>query len=144
MATLSAADSQLAISVAGLFSSPQPIQGYDVDDAFMAAAVDQAETRMGVDSFFSGGKVFVPYQMTIRLQATSPSIAVFDAWRNQQDAVSDVFIAQGSILLPSIGKSYTLQSGYLTKAVPFPGVKKILAPAEYEITWGKIIAAPTF
>jgi hypothetical protein len=94
---------------------------------------------MGVDGKLSGGKVFVPYKMTIHLQADSPSVFLFDAWRNAQDAATDVFSASGSITLPSTSMVYTLQNGFLTSATPFPAVKKTLQPLVYEITWQRII-----
>ena len=94
---------------------------------------------MGVDGILSAGKVFVPYKMTIHLQADSPSVFIFDAWRNAQDAAVDVFAASGSIVLPSTSMVYTLQNGFLTSATPFPAVKKTLQPLVYEITWQRII-----
>jgi hypothetical protein len=143
MATLTAANAILSISVSGLFNAPVVIQGYAVDDAFEAESVAQAEVQMGVDGELSGGKVFVPYPMTIHVLATSPSVSFFETWRAQQDAQVDVFQAAGTIVLPSTGMSYTMPKGYLTKATPFPAVKKMLDPLVYEITWKRIISAPT-
>jgi hypothetical protein len=143
MSTLTSANSILSIAVTGLFNSPQTIQGYAVDDAFESESVAQSEVLMGVDGRLSGGKVFTPYKMSIHLQADSPSIGIFDAWRNTQDAVIDVFTAQGSIIIPGTGRVYTLQKGFLTMAPAFPDVKKILQPMAFEITWERIIAAPT-
>ena len=143
MSTLTSANSTLALSIAGIFSAPQIIQGYSTDDAFDGDSVAQAEVLMGVDGGMSAGKVFTPYKMTIHLLPNSPSMAIFETWRNQQDAQVDVFRCDGSITIPSIGRIYTLQKGYLTSAPPFPGVKKILAPVAYEITFERIIPTPT-
>jgi hypothetical protein len=143
MASLTAANSVLSLSISSLFPAAQYLQGFAVDDAFSGDSVKQAETQMGVDGYLSGGKVFSEYKMSIHLMATSPSIAMFDTWRSQMDAQVDVFIASGQINLPSIGKAYTLQKGFLTSAPPFPGVKKILESVVYEITWERIFAAPT-
>jgi hypothetical protein len=143
MSTITSANSVLAIAVSGIFSSPVQIQGYAVDDAFESEAVDQAEVQMGVDGYMSAGKVWVPYKMTIMLLANSPSIQnVFEPWRQLQDSNVDVFRADGSISLPSIGMVYTLNNGYLTQAVPFPAAKKVLQPVKYEITWQNIISNP--
>jgi hypothetical protein len=142
MATLTSANAILSLAVANLFSAPQTIQGYAVDDAFESEAVQQAEVQMGVDGRLNGGKVFTPYKMTIHILPTSPSVPLFDTWRTQQDAQYDVFTAAGTVVLPSTGMSYTLQKGYLTSATPFPGVKKLLEPLVYEITWERIISAP--
>ena len=143
MSTLTSANSTLAIAVQGIFSAPQTIQGYATDDAFESDSVAQAEVMMGVDGEMSAGKVFTPYKMTIHLLPTSPSMAMFEIWRNQQDAQTDVFRADGTISIPSIGRTYILQKGFLTLAPAFPSAKKLLAPVAFEITWKRIIAAPT-
>ena len=139
MSTITSANSVLSLAINNYFPVPQVIQGYSVDDAFEGEAVQQSEILMGVDGILSAGKVFVPYKMTIHLQADSPSVFLFDAWRNAQDAAVDVFSASGSITLPSTSMVYTLQNGYLTSATPFPAVKKTLQPLVYEITWQRII-----
>jgi hypothetical protein len=139
MATITSANAVLTLAINKYFPVPQVIQGFATDDAFESEAVQQSEVLMGVDGILSGGKVFVPYKMTIHLQADSPSVFLFDAWRSAQDAAVDVFSASGSITLPSTSMVYTLQNGFLTLATPVPAVKKTLQPLVYEITWQRII-----
>lgn len=139
MSTITSANAVLSLAINNYFPVPQTIQGFAVDDAFESEAVQQSEILMGVDGILSAGKVFSPYKMTIHLQADSPSVFLFDAWRNAQDAAVDVYSASGSIVLASTSMVYTLQNGYLTQATPFPGVKKTLQPLVYEITWQRII-----
>jgi len=141
MATITSANSILTLSVGGIFDAPLNVQGYAVDDAFESEAVQQSETLMGVDGVLSGGKVWVPYKMTVHLQADSPSVEIFDAWRAIQDSVVDVFTANGTIIFPSTGMVYNLVNGYLTLATPFPAVKKTLQPVVYEITWQTIVGS---
>jgi len=142
MATITSANSVLTLVIDGLYG-PSNIQGYAVDDAFESESVQQSEVLMGVDGNLSGGKVWIPYKMTIHLQADSPSVEVFDNWRSNQDAFVDVFVANGTIILPSTGISYALYNGYLTAATPFPAVKKTLQPVVYEITWQTITSSQT-
>lgn len=139
MSTITSANAVFALAINNYFPVPQTIQGFAVDDAFESEAVQQSEILMGVDGKLSAGKVFVPYKMTIHLQADSPSVFIFDAWRNAQNATVDVYSASGSITLPGTSMVYTLQNGYLTMATPFPAVKKTLQPLVYEITWQQII-----
>lgn len=143
MATITSANSVLTLSVAGVYPTSINIQGYAVDDAFESEAVQQSEVLMGVDGVLSGGKVWVPYKMTVHLQADSPSVEIFDNWRSAQDGLVDVFPANATIVLPSTGMSYSLINGYLTSATPFPAVKKTLQPVVYEITWQTIVGQQT-
>ena len=118
MATITSANSVLTLAVNGLFPVPQVIQGYAVDDAFEGEAVQQAEILMGVDGVLSAGKVFVPYKMTIHLQADSPSIFLFDAWRNAQDAAVDVLITKTLRAVKEFGaKSISLSGGVAANKV---------------------------
>lgn len=139
MATITSANAVLSLAINNYFPVPQVIQGFAVDDAFESESVQQSEVLMGVDGTLSGGKIFVPYKMTIHLQADSPSVFLFDAWRNAQNAAVDVFSASGSINLPGTSMVYTLNNGFLTSATPFPAVKKTLTPLVYEITWQSIV-----
>ena len=139
MATITSANAVLSLAINNYFPVPQIIQGFAVDDAFESESVQQSEVLMGVDGTLSGGKIFVPYKMTIHLQADSPSVFLFDAWRNAQNAAVDVFSASGSINLPGTSMLYTLNNGFLTSATPFPAVKKTLTPLVYEITWQSIV-----
>ena len=139
MATITSANAVLSLAINNYFPVPQVIQGFAVDDAFESESVQQSEVLMGVYGTLSGGKIFVPYKMTIHLQADSPSVFLFDAWRNAQNAAVDVFSASGSINLPGTSMVYTLNNGFLTSATPFPAVKKTLTPLVYEITWQSIV-----
>lgn len=142
MATITGANSVLTLTASTIFPVPTLIQGYAVDDSFRAEAVAQVETLMGVDGRLSAGFVYNPYKMTIMLQADSPSVAFFEAIRQQQGALIDAFEINGTIMLPSTGQVYTLTTGYLTSSHPFPDVKKVLQPLPYEITFQSITSSP--
>lgn len=143
MATLTGANSVLTLTVDGLFDSPVTIHGYAVDDEFKSEAVSQAETLMGVDGKLSAGFVYNPYKMTIMLQADSDSIQFFETIRQTQAAQVDVFEINGTIQLPSVNSQFTLNTGFMTNAHPFPDVKKILQPMAYELTFESITSSPT-
>lgn len=135
MASITSANSTLSLAIANLYSSPQIIQGFSTDDAFMVDPLDMAEVMMGVDGRMSAGRVFNPVKMTITLQADSRSVIIFDTWANTQQGARELYWANGSIYLPSVGKKYVLQNGVLTTAKLMPDVKKLLQPLAYNITW---------
>lgn len=139
--TLTTANSALALSVLGLFNSPQNIQGYATDDSFAADDVSAVETAMGVDGYLSGGFTPVPTVLNINLQADSLSNDFFDTWINAQLQARELYICNGSILLTGIGKKYALTKGFLTTHSPMAGSKKILQPRKFTITFESVIAA---
>lgn len=142
MATITSANAVLAIGVTSYFPVAQVIQGFATDDAFATSAVDQVETRMGVDGILSGGYIPTAYDMTISLQADSPSRSLFEAWAAQQVSDKEAYVGFGTVLLKSVGRAYDLTKGFLVSYPPMPGVKKVLEPLVYTIRWQNITGAP--
>jgi len=138
---ITAANSVFMMNFGALFPIPQKLQGYSADDAFMADAVEIAQTVMGVDGKLSAGYVPNPVVMTITLQADSPSIKLFDFLAQAMQASRDIYELSGTIALPAISKSYALTKGVMTEYKPLPDVKKILQPVTYRITWEAVTAS---
>lgn len=136
--TLTTANSVFALSIAGIYDTPQTLKGYAADDAFSAGEVTPGEALMGVDGIMSYGYTPYPIEMNISLQADSPSIAIFDNWIKTQNQVREAYAANAEIVLPSTGAKYTLTKGVLTKGKPLPDAKKVLQPVSYTITWESI------
>ena len=142
MATLTAANAVIMISVTNLFPAPQQLQGFAADDVFSHALVAPVETLMGVDGFLSGGWTPQPKVQTIALQADSPSTYIFDTWYAAQEQAREVYIAQAHIALASIQRSFYCVKGFLTNYPPMADARKILQPRRFTITWEAINAAP--
>lgn len=138
MSTITAANSIFLLSVGGIFPVPQQLQGYAADAAFAFDAIDPAEVVMGVDGNMSAG--YVPYMtpQTINIMPDSPSLTIFETWLAAMNTAREVFYANGTIVLPSIGRKFTLTKGVLTSAKAAPDVKKVLTANEYKITWNII------
>lgn len=143
MATLTTANSQLILVVAGLFTVPTPIQGYGVDEAFLMEAVETAETLMGIDAKMSAGWIAVSKNMQVTLQADSDSIPFFESWYSAQDSQQDLFFATGSLTLPSLSKTYVMAKGVLRGYTPIPEGRKVLQPRRFRITWESVLPGPS-
>lgn len=141
MSTITSANSSFALVVPGVYSAPQSIQGYAMDDAFAMEAIEKVETMMGIDGKLSAGYIFNPYKMPITLQADSGSFDVFTNWQLAQDAVREVISASATIVIPSIGYRFAMSNGYMSRFQAMPEAKKTLAPLKFEITWEKVIGA---
>ena len=102
MATLTAANCSLFLSITGLFPVPQQIQGFATDDAFAADEVEFAQTVMGVDGVMSGGYTPVMTPLNITLQPDSPSMSFFETIISAQKTARDVFRIDGFASLPSM------------------------------------------
>ncbi len=140
--TITAANAVFMLSVPGLFNAPIQLQGFSADDVFDTEAVEPAEIMMGVDGFMSAGFVFVPIKQSVTLQADSDSNDIFETWYANNSPPNDLFVANGSVILKSIRKSYTMTRGVLTSYPSISDAKKVLQPRKYGITWNRVQPAP--
>ena len=138
---ITSANSVLTLTQNKLYPVPQVMQGYAVDDAFTIDAIDIAEAQVGVDGLVSFGYTPSVNNVTISLQADSPSIGFFEYLIAATKAAKEVFILQGTLLIPSTGKSYVMSNGALTNATLAPAGKKVLAPQSFTITFSNISSA---
>lgn len=141
MSTITSANSVLMLAVGLVFPVPQKIEGYASDDAFAVDAHEPAEAVMGVDGRMSAGWLPTMRVQTVSIQADSPSLFLFDTWATAQDVAREVFYADGTLILPAIGKKYALTRGVLTSMKTHPDAKKTLQPMQYRITWQSISPA---
>lgn len=140
--TLTAANSVFMLSITGLYVTPQRLQGYSADAAFDTDAIEPAEVMMGVDGKMSAGYVPVVTPQTITLQADSASNTLFDTWAAAQKAAREILYANATIALPSLGRKYTMTKGVLTSYPAIAGVRKVLQPRAFRITWEDVSPAP--
>jgi hypothetical protein len=142
MSDITAANALILISVPLLLPVPQQLQGFSADDIFDAEDIDATETMMGVDGQLSGGMIFAPLNWNVSLQADSASNTFFDAWYAGQKAAEAAFQAQANVTLTSIGTSYQLVNGFLSRYKPMSDAKKVLQPRKYRITWQSVVPVP--
>lgn len=140
--TITAANTILTLSIAGLIPAPVQIQGFAADDIFDTETQEVGETLMGVDGNLSAGFVFAPVKFSISLQADSDSNIFFETWYNAEQTAGEKYFASGLAVLPSIGKGYTLNKGVLVSYQPIPSVKKMLSPRSFSIVWESVVGAP--
>lgn len=141
MATLTAANAVIVLSIPLLFPTPVQLQGFTADDVLDTEALVAAETIMGVDGIMSAGFIFAEVKQSYILQADSASNALFDAWYSTQQAQRDLYFATGVVTLTSLGTKWALTKGALTSYIPLPGIKKLVQPRKYGITWESVSPA---
>ncbi len=141
MASITSASAIVMFTIPGIFVIPQQLQGFAADDIFDTDPLESAETLMGVDGKLSAGFVFVPTLQNYALQADSPSIFIFDTWWNAQQIAHEVFFANATVLLTSIGKKWAMTNGILSNYKPLPDAKKVLQPQRFRVTWESSLPA---
>lgn len=140
--TITGANAVYLLAITDVFPTPQQLQQFAADDVFSTDPLGSAEVIMGVDRRLSGGFVAVPVKQSISLMADSDSMDVFDQWWAAMQAEGDTFIANGVVLLPSLGQKWTLTKGFLTDYMPIPDTKKLVQARKFGITWESVSQAP--
>ncbi len=140
--SLTSSNAIIMLTIPGIFSTPQQLQGFAADDIFGTDDLTPTEVSMGVDGILSGGYTPVPVKQSYMLQANSASKAVFDNWYNGMVAAGDTFQAAGIITLKSLQQKWAMVNGFLTGYKPIPDAGKILKPINFAITWQQITPAP--
>lgn len=135
MSTITASNAVFLLSVAGVFPTPQQLQGFGVDDAFLAEAADVAETRVGVDGYGAAGYVPRMVPMTMRFLANSRSISMFETWIGAEDAAGETLPASAIITMRSVGRKYTCYFGHLVRVQTMADVRRVLQDREFRINW---------
>ncbi|WHB31204.1 hypothetical protein [Xanthomonas phage NEB7] len=141
-ATLTVANSSIAITVESLYPSSVLLSGYAADNVFETSAVVNKETSMGIDGKFSAGFVYNEIPFTLTLQADSPSLIIFEQiWQYEQTNRTGLDVGM-TVTLPSNGKRYGLQNGYMT-SFRAPSGQRTLQPAAIEFRFGRMTFART-
>lgn len=139
--SITSANATFFISIAGLFPAPQQLFKFAADEVFDTDPIEAAEVQMGVDGYKTAGFVFVPVKQGISLMADSPSAALFDQWYAAQQTARDVFNANGTIYLPTLGTKWAMINGTLTTYPPLPNARKVLQPRKFGVTWERVSPA---
>ncbi|MCI0151915.1 hypothetical protein KNO81_39420 [Paraburkholderia sediminicola] len=98
---------------------------------------------MGVDGHMSGGFIFNLVNLKVAITPDSPSLPIVENWMTFQRSVREVFYANGSMSVPSIGRKYALQNGILKSGNPIVNAKKVLEYVSFVIAFERVIGAAT-
>lgn len=140
--SITSANATFTLTVAGLFSSPQQIQQFGVDDAFDSEAVENGEIMKGVDNFIAAGWKPTMPKVNVNLMANSPSGTIFDKWFQTEQQAQTKLVAQGIITLPGISTQYALLNAYLFGYIHLPPAKTTLKERKFVLIMDDISYSP--
>lgn len=139
MPSITSANSIVMLAVPGVFNQPQQLQQFAAEDIFTNDPIAAAEVAMGVDGRLAAGFVFAPVPWSVSLMADSPSNDFFDQWYAAMRTGVDVFRVNGTVVLPSLSKKFTMNNGALTTYRNMPDAARTLRSRAFVITWESIV-----
>jgi hypothetical protein len=140
--TLTTANAVITATVEALYPQPQQIQGFAADDVYGIGEIENGEYSMGIDGKLSAGFVFAEVPFTVTLQADSPSLILFETVWNYEVANRTKLQQEWTIVLPSLGRRYTLSTGFM-RTYKAPDAKKTLQPGVIQLVFGRIAPTPS-
>lgn len=137
--TITSADSIFALTVTNLFPSAQTLEGYAADAMFALGDTEMAVSVRGADGKLSGGFVFGEYLQTITIMPDSPSRELFETWQLTSLTSKAVFRCNATIILPAIGRKFTLTNGILQRVKAIPDAQRVLQAMTFQINWESVV-----
>lgn len=139
-ATLTVANSVLAMTTEALFPAAQILSGYAADNVFEADAVENGEYSMGIDGKLSAGFVFNEIPLTLTLQADSDSLKLFEQIYQYEVSNRTKLVNNLTITLPSLRRRYDMKNGFM-RSYKAPAGQKILQPGVVAFVFARIEAS---
>ncbi|NHB63323.1 phage tail fiber protein [Photorhabdus sp. RW14-46] len=136
--TITSADAVITLTVTNLYPSGVQLQGFAADNIFETEALDLAETVRGADGKLSVGFIYGNINQTIHIMPDSESRTIFDTWATTSRTSVSVFRCNATVILPAIGRKYTLVNGVLKQWKTMPDAGKVLQAAQAVIEWESI------
>ncbi|CAI1839967.1 Uncharacterised protein [Serratia grimesii] len=140
--TITSADATYALSVTNLYPTAQVLQGYAADAMFAVSDTDYAVTVRGADGKLSAGFVFGQYIQTITIMPDSPSREIFETWAQTSRTAIAVFRCNATVIMPAIGRKFTLTNGVLLRSRLHPDANRVLQQIPYQIEWESVVSEP--
>ena len=138
--TITSADAIFALTVTNLYPSAQTLEGYAADAMFALGDTELAQAVRGADGKLSAGFVFGEYLQTITIMPDSPSREVFETWQLTSVTSKAVFRCNATIIIPAIGKKFTMTNGVLQRVKSMPDAQRVLQAMTYQINWENVTA----
>lgn len=141
MGSITSANALYFLAVANVYAAPQQLQQFAADDIFTSDDIPTAEVAMGVDGKLAAGFVNAPVVQSVALMADSVSNIIFDDWARYMKTNQDVAFAQGTVILPSLNKKWTLVNGMLTRYKPIADATRTMQSRRFQLVWEAVVPA---
>lgn len=140
-ATLTTANAVIAMTTEALYPQAQLLQGFAADDSFEQAAVENGEFLMGIDGKLSAGWVANAVNLTVTLQADSPSLLLFERIYQYEQSNRTKLLQNVTITATALQRRYELKTGYVI-SYKAPAGKRLLQPGVVEFTFQQAQMSP--
>lgn len=138
MNNITSANATAYMVVKDLYPTGFALNNFSTDQAVDQSEDTIAETRMGVDGYMAAGYVPSIKAVTIKFEATSPSVQYLNNLYLASQKNRRTYEITLVVKVPAVNKTYTYSGGVLKTGKLLPGLKKVLDPVSYGFDFEKV------
>ena len=134
---ITSANASMVMIVEDLFPDGIPITNFSTDQMVDGDEHEYAQARMGVDGGMAAGFVPNPWNVTISLEASSPSLKVMQTLAQAMVTNKCTYEVSLIITVPALNQVHAYRKGVLLTGKDLPGIRKTLEPTQWKFTFAK-------
>lgn len=134
---ITSANASMVMIVEDLFPVGVPITNFSTDQMVDGDEHEYAQARMGVDGGMAAGFVPNPWNVTISLEASSPSLKVMQTLAQAMVTNKCTYEVSLIITVPALNQVHAYRKGVLLTGKDLPGIRKTLEPTQWKFTFAK-------
>lgn len=135
---ITSANASVYLTCETLYPSGFRVQNFSADAAVASDDLTLAEARMGVDGHLAVGYTPAPINITITLEANSPSRSKFENIAAASRLNMKTYECDLLVTINAIGKTYNYKNGYLLTGHIMPDAKKVLDPTSWKFVFESV------
>ena len=137
LGNITSANAVIVMTVEDLFPAGVRLEQFATDQALDGDDHEYAQARMGVDGQLGAGYVPNPWNVTVMLEASSPSLKVMQAVAQAMRTNRRTYEISFTVTIPSLKQVHTYRDGVLQSGKDLPAIKKTLDPTSWRFVFGK-------
>ena len=137
LGNITSADATMIMTVEGLYPVGIPITNFSVDQMADSDEHEYAQARMGVDGGLAAGFVPNAWNVTVSLEASSPSLKVMQQIAQAMATNRRTYEIGITLTIPSLKQVHMFKKGVLLSGKDMPGIRKTLEPTSWKFTFAR-------
>ncbi len=138
--SITSANSAVSLVVPLFYPGGITLEDYSTDSLWDIDSPDLVEVQMSADGNMHAGKIFNPTNLTFTFSAASPTCPLIDNWVNAQNVGVTAFQCSGNIIVPDLGRQYTIVNAVILNWHSAPPGGRVLSPRALVLACENVVA----
>lgn len=135
LGNITSANSILILTVDSLYPAGVQLTNFSTDAMLSSDDMEVAQARMGVDGGLAAGYTPNPFNLTVNLEASSPSLPVMQSILQAMKLNRTTYECGIVLTIPAIMQVHYWRHGVLLSGNPVTAPKKVLDPTTWKFVF---------